>query len=50
MPTIKTYSKGAPFYNASAFRSVGKAGFPSSDDPIYREYEYKWAQIDFYLA
>ena len=32
MPTIKTYSKGAPFYNASAYRKVAFTHRPVTDD------------------
>jgi hypothetical protein len=37
MRTIKTYSKGAPFYNASAYRNLGKSKNSFSEKPISQD-------------
>jgi hypothetical protein len=37
MREIKTYSKGAPFYNASDYRNGGMARFPVTEIPVYQE-------------
>jgi hypothetical protein len=36
MRTIKTYFKEAPFYIASAYRHVGFARFPLTENPVYQ--------------
>jgi hypothetical protein len=37
MRTIKTYSKGAPFYNASPYRNLAFGRFPVTENPVSQD-------------